>query len=204
MKKTRLEAFSDGVFAIVITLLILDIKLPKVDYADLPAGLSALLPTIGVYVLSFLLIGMYWVFHHYTFLFMKEADGVLLWLNILFLLFISFLPFPTSLMGTYAFHTIPIVFYGLNLLCANMTGLLSILYLNRNRNLASEVFTEKIYKSQIRIYLIVNGCYLGCIGLAFFYPKLSCVLFGIVSVYLVFRSVIFMGVGKCNLNHKLM
>ena len=198
MKKNRLEAFSDGVFAIVITLLILNIKLPQVQYDNLTDGLIAMLPNIGVYVLSFLLIGMYWVFHHYTFSFMKEADGVLLWLNIIFLLFISFIPFPTSLMGEYPFKTIPMVIYGANLLLANIIGFISLIYLNRNRQLATDIFTPAVNKMQMRVYIIINGLYLLCIVAAFFMPWLSAVLFGIIAVYLVVRSVIFMGIGKCN------
>src|ERR1051326_109475 len=155
MKKNRLEAFSDGVFAIVITLLILNIKLPQVQYDNLTDGLIAMLPNIGVYVLSFLLIGMYWVFHHYTFSFMKEADGVLLWLNIIFLLFISFIPFPTSLMGEYPFKTIPMVIYGANLLLANIIGFISLIYLNRTRQLATDIFTPAVNKMQMRVYIII-------------------------------------------------
>ena len=88
MKKNRVEAFTDGVFAIVITLLILELKLPDVGATELPSALRNLLPSIGAYVLSFGLIGMYWVFHHYSMTLIQEVDGVLLWLNILFLLFI--------------------------------------------------------------------------------------------------------------------
>lgn len=64
MRKNRLEAFTDGVMAIVITLLILDVKLPEVEYGGLAGGLIAILPKISVYAQSFLLIGLYWVFHH--------------------------------------------------------------------------------------------------------------------------------------------
>ena len=203
MKKNRLEAFSDGVFAIVITLLVLDIKIPHVDYSNLYSSLISLLPTIGVYVLSFVLIGMYWVFHHQAFTLIKEVDGVLLWLNIIFLLFISFLPFPTSLMGAYPFRFIPVVIYGSNLLLANLIGYLSIFYLNRNRQLASELFTHKMYRVQQWTYLGVNGLYIICLGLAFFIPEFSGLLFGAIAIFLIFRSIVSMGIGKCNLNQKL-
>lgn len=199
MKKTRLEAFSDGVFAIVITLLILNIELPRVAYHNLFNALTELLPGISVYILSFLLIGMYWVFHHYTFMFMKEVDGVLLWLNIIFLLFISFLPFPTSMMGAYPYQTIPVVIYGLNLLFANLIGFISIIYLNRNRQLASDIFTRATFQSQKRIYIGVNGVYIICIVLAFYTPKVSVIMFGLIAIFLIFRSIVFMGVGQCKI-----
>lgn len=103
MNKTRLEAFSDGVFAIVITLLILEIHLPEVDYSQLGHALIELLPRIFAYVMSFAVIGLYWVGHHQSSLLVKEIDGVFLWLNVLLLLLISFLPFPTALMGRFRF-----------------------------------------------------------------------------------------------------
>ena len=120
MDKRRLESFSDGVFAIVITLLVLELKLPEVRYDALAQSLMALLPSISAYVLSFLLIGMYWVFHHHAYTLIDGVDGVLLWLNIVFLLLISFMPFPTMMLGRYPGQTLPIVFYGCNLLLANL------------------------------------------------------------------------------------
>jgi uncharacterized membrane protein len=199
MKKTRLEAFSDGVFAIVITLLILNVRLPEVRIDGLYDGLVQMLPTLGVYMLSFLLIGMYWVFHHYAFTFISEVDGVLLWLNILFLLFISFLPFPTMMLGKYPFQTLPVVIYGANLVLVNITGFILILYLRRNKQLTSSVFTDKLYRSQMQMYLGVNSFYLGCIALAFYAPRISVYLLGIMTFYLIIRSIVMMGIGKCNL-----
>src|SRR5262249_34533535 len=101
MTKARLEAFSDGVFAIVITLLILDIRIPEVPYRQLWPALTAAGPRLLAYVMSFLLIGLYWVFHHHGMQRLERTDGVFIWLNILFLLFVSFLPFPTVLLGRY-------------------------------------------------------------------------------------------------------
>ena len=74
MKKSRLEAFSDGVFAIVITLLILDIRFPEVDYSQFAATLTSVLPRILAYVMSFIIIGLYWVIHHNSMHVMKKTD----------------------------------------------------------------------------------------------------------------------------------
>ncbi len=198
MKKNRLESFSDGVFAIVITLLVLSIKIPTVSYRDLPDDLIALLPSIGVYVLSFILIGMYWVFHHYTFRMLREVDGVLIWLNILFLLFLSFLPFPTTLMGRYPFQAVPVLIYGINLILSNLTGFFGIIYLHRNPQLASDEYSQQAYKSQMRTYLVVNGLYILCLGVTLILPKISLIFFAIIIVYLIYRSALLMGIGKCN------
>ena len=197
MKKTRLEAFSDGVFAIVITLLILNVKLPEVDYNHLPDGLAEMLSSVGMYALSFLLIGMYWVFHHHSFSFIAEVDGVLLWLNIIFLLFLSFLPFPTSLLGKYPMKSLPIIVYGVNLILLNMTGFLGIIYLRRNMQLSTELFTDAAFRQQMKMYAGVNIMYVVCIAVAFFSPLLSAVLLAILTVYLIIRSAIFVGIGKC-------
>ena len=197
MKTNRLEGFSDGVFAIVITLLVLELKLPEVPYGDLRHSLTALFPSIAAYVLSFFLVGMYWVFHHYSFTLLDGVDGVLLWLNIVFLLFISFMPFPTMMLGKYPFQTMPVVIYGVNLLLANMNGFLLLIYLKRNPQLATRLFTPALYRSQIRMYAIVNGLYGVCIGVAFVAPVLSVALFGCIAVFLVGRSAVITGIGTC-------
>jgi uncharacterized membrane protein len=100
----RVEAFSDGVLAIVITLLVLEIKIPH----GLPEGEAVLwqaildrLPMIGSWVVSFYFVLVFWVAHHYFFDFLRKVDRGLLWLNGLFLLAICFIPFPTALAGQY-------------------------------------------------------------------------------------------------------
>lgn len=197
MKKNRLEAFSDGVFAIVITLLILEVKLPEVKYDDLSATLLHILPSIGAYGLSFILIGMYWMFHHYSFTLIRDVDGILLWLNIIFLLFVSFLPFPTMLMGRYPFQTLPMVIYGINLILANLNGFILLLYLKKNQQLASNIFTDKLYRSQVKMYMSINALYALCVLLALAWPLISLILFACITIFLIIRSAIFMGIGKC-------
>lgn len=197
MKKNRLEAFSDGVFAIVITLLILNIKLPDVQYAGLQNGLLKLLPDVGVYVLSFLIVGMYWVFHHFSFTLIKDTDGVLIWLNIVFLLFISFMPFPAMLMGKYPYETMPMVIYIVNLMLANMCGFAMLIYLGKNRNLGAESLTDVVYRQQMLTYIIVNLMYVGCIFLAFIHPIVCVILIGAMTLFLIYRTMVLMGIGKC-------
>src|SRR5215469_4861142 len=99
MNKSRLEAFSDGVFAIVITLLILDIHAPSTASLSVH-DLRPLLPHIATFVLSFIIVGVYWVAHHHMLHFIRQVDRNLLWLNLLLLLCVVFIPFPASLLGT--------------------------------------------------------------------------------------------------------
>lgn len=108
----RINAFSDGVFAIAITLLVLDIHLPPLKSVDdLPNGLWSLTPKILIYCLSFLVIGVYWMLHHGIFTYIRRYDAGLLWLNNLFLLTIAFQPFPTGLLGDYGDTTAGVAFY---------------------------------------------------------------------------------------------
>jgi uncharacterized membrane protein len=197
MNKTRLEAFSDGVFAIVITLLILNVKLPETDYSNLGKALADILPVIGIYIMSFLLVGMYWVFHHYSFTLIGQVDGILLWMNILLLLFISFMPFPAMLMGKYPFTTLPVIIYGGNLLLTNLTGFIMLIYLRRNPALASGIFTDTVFRQQLKTYIWVNGIYIMALAAGFFWPFISYIVFAIMALALIVRSVLLSGIGRC-------
>ncbi|HWX42577.1 MAG TPA: TMEM175 family protein [Blastocatellia bacterium] len=121
----RIEAFSDGVFAIAITLLVLEIKIPQLHTADqngipLTTALLRLWPSYFGYVFSFLMIGIYWANHHYIFHLYKQSDHVFALLNVFFLMCISFLPFPTAVLAEYitdsARRQDAITFYALGLL----------------------------------------------------------------------------------------
>jgi len=102
METNRLEAFSDGVFAIAITLLVLDIGVPAGD-SSLAESLLLLWPSYLAYAVSFLVIGAIWINHHAMFRHIVRADGTLLLLNVLHLMFIAFVPFPTAVLAE-AFH----------------------------------------------------------------------------------------------------
>ncbi len=188
MNKSRLEAFSDGVFAIVITLLILDIRIPNVDYDHLGEALVGIMPHIIAYVMSFLVIGLYWIFHHNTAQLVQKVDRPFIWLNIVFLLFVSFMPFPTTLMGKYPFTQIPVLMYGANLLAANITGRIITVYTYRRDHLKTESFTPAIYKRQMRVYLFVNGLYVLAMAITFINPTISYVVFAGVFVLLIMST----------------
>jgi uncharacterized membrane protein len=186
MNKTRLEAFSDGVFAIAITLLILNIKLPDVKYDELSNALRELVPTILAYIMSFAVIGLYWVTHHQSFQFVAKVDRTFLWMNILLLLFISFIPFPTALLGKYPFKEIPMLIYGLNLVAANITGFGMVLYINYHPELASEKYTKEVFRKRVISYTVVNLLYLAGIGLSFYNPMVSFSIYVFILGVLIF------------------
>jgi uncharacterized membrane protein len=117
MPTSRIEAFSDGVFAIIITLLVLEIQVPQVQGKDVSAALAhsllAMAPKFLAYIISFVLVCVWWVAHHHLFHVLKRSDRGLLWLNSLFLLWLAFLPFPTALMGDYPGERLAVMGYGM-------------------------------------------------------------------------------------------
>ncbi|MEP6895930.1 MAG: TMEM175 family protein [Chloroflexota bacterium] len=185
MEKSRLEAFSDGVFAIVITLLILDIRFPEVDYSQFWTALTALLPRIIMYVMSFIIIGLYWVSHHNSMQVVKKIDRNFLWLNILFLLCISFIPFPTSLVGRYPFQAWPIIIYGITLIVCNLIGIVMMLYVLSHPKLAVPEFGMNYVRRHRPIHIGVNVSYLGAILLAHAFPIMSYLIYVAVVVFLI-------------------
>ena len=181
MNKNRLEAFSDGIFAVAITLLVLDVRIPAgVDYKDINDALLLLLPKILSYLLSFLVIGVYWAYHHFSLTRIKKIDGTLLFLNLLTLLLVTFMPFPTILIGEYPFTTTPLVIYGLCLLASNCIGFLWVLHLHQNPQYLKDHYRNEFLKMKTPLYIAVNAPYVVAIALAFFAPKMSYAIYIVV------------------------
>jgi uncharacterized membrane protein len=115
MEKGRLEAFSDGVIAIIITIMVLELKVPHgTDFA----ALAPLLPVFLSYVLSFIYIGIYWNNHHHLFQAAERVNGTILWRNLHLLFWLSLIPFVTGWMGENHFTALPTALYGVVLLMA--------------------------------------------------------------------------------------
>lgn len=115
MNKNRLEAFSDGVLAIIITIMVLELHVP-----DEPTwrGLGSVLPTFLSYLLSFVYVGIYWNNHHHMIHLASRVNGAILWANLHLLFWLSLIPFTTRWMDESGFVQIPVLTYGINLLCA--------------------------------------------------------------------------------------
>jgi uncharacterized membrane protein len=176
MNKNRIEAFSDGVLAIIITIMILEIKAPE------RATLASLLPLISVflsYVLSFIYVGIYWNNHHHMFQAVKKIDGSVLWYNILLLFWLSLIPFATSWIGNQNFDTIPMACYGFILLmCAISYTLLQnkIIKLEGKESVLYHAI-NKDKKGKISL-----ACYISAIPLAFISPIISGILYVLVAL----------------------
>ncbi|MFT3934223.1 MAG: TMEM175 family protein [Chitinophagaceae bacterium] len=121
MGKGRLEAFSDGVIAIIITIMVLEMKVP---HGDTLASLKPLLPVFISYVLSFIYVGIYWNNHHHLLHAASKVNGAVLWANVFLLFWLSLIPFVTGWMGENHFATGPVILYGFIML---MTGVAYII-----------------------------------------------------------------------------
>jgi uncharacterized membrane protein len=113
---TRVEAFSDGVFAIIVTLLVLELKVPELhdhqSVAELSAKLLASAPKFLSWLVSFIIVCKFWLNHHHVLSLASHANYGLVWLNSLFLMFQSFIPFPTAMMGEYPENPLAVMFFG--------------------------------------------------------------------------------------------
>lgn len=139
----RLILFSDAVFAIAITLLVLEIKLPASDWKNiitvekLNQSLAEILPNIAGFVFSFYIIGFYWTIHHRVFGYVTNFDGVVIWLNLLVLFFVVLLPFTTTLTSGFGYLSESFVFYWMNVGCIGLVLFFIQLHVsNPKRNLS--------------------------------------------------------------------
>jgi uncharacterized membrane protein len=154
MNKNRLEAFSDGVIAIIITIMVLELKVPhNPDFS----ALLPLWPVFMSYVLSFIYIGIYWNNHHHLLHAVKEVSGGVLWANLHLLFWLSLIPFVTAWMGENHFETGPVVAYGFVLfMCAIAYSLLVrrlIAHHDKNATLAEAIGDDRKGKISIVLYL---------------------------------------------------
>lgn len=132
LRMARLDALCDGVFAIAMTLLVLELRTPAKELVhsghDLMIQLQLLGPKFMSYFLSFLILGIFWVAHNSQYVFIKQINRELLWINILYLLFISLVPFSTAILGEFIHLKFAVWIYWFNLLLIGMALLLNWVY----------------------------------------------------------------------------
>lgn len=176
MTKTRLEAFSDGVIAIIITIMVLEMKAPHEPTLE---GLAPLAPVFISYVLSFLYVAIYWANHHHLLHAVQRVSGSILWANTLLLFWLSLIPFVTAWMGENRFATIPVVLYGLVLLCAAASYYLLVHTLlahhGRESTLARAIGSDLKGKLSVVIYF-------AAIPIALIHPWISGGLYALVAL----------------------
>ena len=176
MSKSRLEAFSDGVIAIIITIMVLELKTPH--SADWHA-LERLLPVFLSYVLSFVHLGIYWNNHHHLLQAVRKVGGGVLWANLHLLFWLSLIPFATAWMGENHFAELPVAIYGTVLLCSGIAYYILAHALIAQHGNDSEL--AKALGSDIKGKLSV-GFYMAAIPLAFVASWIACAVYVLVAI----------------------
>jgi uncharacterized membrane protein len=180
MSKTRLEAFSDGVIAILITIMVLELKVPhSTDWEALRPTVFTLL----MYLLSYIFLGIYWSNHHHMLHATKHVDGSVLWANLHLLFWLSLVPFVTNWMGENHFTSLPTAVYGFVLLASAIAYTILQNRIIRQEgprsNLATAVGSDG--KGKLSIVLYLAG-----IGLAFVHPMIANTIYaGVALMWLV-------------------
>jgi uncharacterized membrane protein len=189
MNKTRLENFSDGVFAIAVTLLVLNIKIPDahtLNSAGLNRALLAMVPHVLTFVFTFLVIGVFWVGHHRIFTFVRILDTGLLWLNIFYLMFVAVLPFPAAILSENPFLPTSIILYCVSLGIIASMHFLFMTYIFRHKDIKDDVLTHDVYMSGIKNAEIGPVTYLVAAGASFISVYISFVMILAVLVFYIF------------------
>jgi len=175
MHKGRLEAFSDGVLAIIITVMVLEMKAPLgPEFADL----RPLVPVILSYLLSFIYIGIYWSNHHHMFQVTKNVNGAILWANLHLLFWLSLVPFTTAWMGENHFASSPVALYGFVLLMAAVTY--TILQVRILRTRGSEMLRRAVGRD--RKGKASLALYAAAIALSFVNRWIACGIYVLVAL----------------------
>jgi len=176
MGKGRLEAFSDGVLAIIITIMVLGLRVPA---GEALSDLGPLVPVLGSYVLSFVFIATYWNNHHHLFLTVERVSGKVLWANMGLLFCLSLVPFGTAWMGETHFATAPTAVYAGILLASSIAYWLlqSAILATQGRDSLLGRALGSDYKGKATLVILILA-----IGCAFVVPLLSAALCGVVDV----------------------
>ncbi|GAB4318612.1 MAG: TMEM175 family protein [Leptolyngbyaceae cyanobacterium] len=176
MEKGRLEAFSDGVVAIIITIMVLELKVP---HEATWAVLRPLIPVFLSYVLSFIYVGIYWNNHHHLLQAVRHVNGLTLWANLHLLFWLSLFPFATAWMGENNFAAVPVALYGLVVLLAAIAYFILtrvlIAHHGKDSTLAAAIGRDAKGKISVGIYVIA-------VVSALIVPWFACLLYVLVAI----------------------
>jgi len=184
----RTEAFSDGVMAIAITLLVLEIKVPAVGpHESLAHALLLEWPKYATFAVSFVTIGIMWINHHALFENVARVDRRLSFINLFLLMAISFVPFPTAVLGDYVrvSHNghIAAAIYGVNMLLVGIGFLGMWMHLRARPDLRVADATDERMHAALRRTLVGPACYLAAIGVSFLSASAALVIYAAVVLY---------------------
>ncbi len=190
--KQRIEALSDAIFAFAMTLLVLDVKIPRIPEPlvtqVLGQRLLELWPKFLSFIVSFLILALFWIAHHGYSHFLKRTDRYFLWINLLFLLVVVFVPFSTDLLGDYPTHRIAAMIYGCNIMALGLTLYWQWAYATAGHRLVGKEIEQELVrtgKSRILRGVVAYGC---AVLLAFVNPVLSFILYVLFPINYLFPT----------------
>jgi uncharacterized membrane protein len=182
---TRIEAFSDGVFAIVITLLVLNLQVPDLAPDAPPLDIAQFLrdemPKLRAYVLSFLVVGLFWANHQRMFNHIARYDAALVWLNLLLLLCVSFIPFPTSLIGRYSGPD-AVRLYAANLMFASLAQMTVWAYASGGRRLVGPEVSPSLARYGMLRGAITSVIFAGSLVVSYWDAELAILSWALIPV----------------------
>ena len=183
----RIETLVDGIFAIAMTLLVLNLNIPQLAYPVPDATMQNILiglgPKLFTYALSFILLAIFWRVNHSQFYHIKRANTTLLWITILWLLFVALVPFSTSLTGEYGYLTSSQVFFGFNLLLIGALSALIWYYVTEKNLIGDELSFKEIMKIR-RLNLVLPTVSILAILIAFINPSWSSWSYALIPIIL--------------------
>jgi uncharacterized membrane protein len=187
MDTKRIEALADGVFAIAMTLLVIEIHVPEIPAgSSLAAALLHLAPNVIAYAVSFIILGTLWIGHHAQFHFIRRVDRPLLWINIHLLLFIAFLPFSTALLAEHYREPLAATVYGATLLGAGVFLYGHWSYATTGRRLVDPGLQEPVVRTVTLRILGGHAVYASAVLLSWLNPYLGLALFaGMPLIYMI-------------------
>jgi uncharacterized membrane protein len=188
--KSRVETFSDGIFAIIITLLILEIKVPHIEnpesISDLARSLSELAPKFIAWVISFLTIAVIWVNHHRIFESLKIINHTVFWLNANLLLWVSFIPFPTALMGDYPHNKLAVSFFGIASLMMGIAFTLFRVYMWQKPEITKNFTKDELWIGVRNVLIFGPTLYILGTATAWIHPFIAFGFYALVTIYFIF------------------
>ena len=186
MGKNRIEMLTDGIFAVAMTLLVLDIKPPvhlRLETSEaLIDHLAVLEHSFVMYAISFVVLAMFWMGHHLQFHFVRRVDRQLLWINLVFLLVAVVVPFSTNLVGDHGHLQLPIVLYAVNLLVLTLLLFLQLRHLAASPNLIAPDLTREAVTHLHRQLLLFVVVPVVSIAASFYSPRLGMYLYVLLAV----------------------
>lgn len=187
----RLETLADGIFAIAMTILVLELRIPESTApADLGTQLAHLAPRFATFVISFVVLGVYWFAHHQTFHFLVRVNRTLVWLSILFFMGAALVPFVASVLGEFPQHPLALGLYGLVLSLLAAVGYVIWWYITGDRGLVDENLDPDLVR-KVRTWIAIGPLVsLVAVGLAFVSPTVTLLVYLALPVlFIVFNPV---------------